>query len=246
MSTSIDRLFKDKSMYPFTFNKEVSEVFDNMIKRSIPFYEEVNELIIQSISTLVDHKAMVIDLGCSTGYFLKKLSLKAKTKEYQLIGIDNSSFMLKKAKENTNHLRSKCKIDLIESDILKYPLPICDVVILNYALQFIKKNSRLALLKKIFKALKPSGFLIISEKISLANPELEFNHLEYKRKKGYSKLEISRKRDSLENVLVSATLKQNLTWLEKAGFKEIDVLFQWVNFSTLIAKKVKKAKKNLK
>lgn len=234
---STDRLFKDKPINQFNFNQEVSAVFDNMIKRSIPFYEEVNRLIIETITTLVSDKSQVIDFGCSTGHFLKELSLKSKKKKYQLIGVDNSPFMLEQAIKNIEQLHPRPKIDFIESDILKYSLPTCDVVILNYVLQFIKKNNRLFLLKKIFAALKPNGYLILSEKITLSNPKLAFHHLEYKRKNGYSELEISRKRDSLENVLIANSLNKNLTWLKKAGFNKIDILFHWVNFSTVIAKK---------
>ena len=110
-------------------------------------------------------------------------------------------------------------------------------MILNYSLQFIKKSKRLPLLKKIFQALGTGGIVILSEKIALSNPELEIHHLEYKRSNGYSELEISRKRDSLEKVLLPHSLSHNQSLLKEAGFEKIDLLFHWVNFSTLLAKK---------
>ena len=43
-----DKLFKN-SQYPvpFEFNQDVVEVFDDMVSRSVPMYQEVNKAIVQ-------------------------------------------------------------------------------------------------------------------------------------------------------------------------------------------------------
>ena len=52
----------------------------------------------------------------------------------------------------------------------------------------------------------------------------------YKRSQGYSKLEIAKKREALENVLVPLKPGKNRDLLIEAGFRQIDVFFQMVQF----------------
>jgi tRNA (cmo5U34)-methyltransferase len=50
-------------------------------------------------------------------------------------------------------------------------------------------------------------------------------------------MEISQKREALENVLIPYKLSENITMLREAGFSNYDVFFKWYNFSGFIAKK---------
>ena len=52
----------------------------------------------------------------------------------------------------------------------------------------------------------------------------------YKKKQGYSELEIMRKREALENVLVPYTETENETLCKKAGFGHVETLYKWCNF----------------
>jgi tRNA (cmo5U34)-methyltransferase len=56
----------------------------------------------------------------------------------------------------------------------------------------------------------------------------------FKRDKGYSDLEIARKREALENILIPFTLEENRDMLEEAGFHPVSLFFQWFNFSSLV------------
>ena len=58
---------------------------------------------------------------------------------------------------------------------------------------------------------------------------------EYKLSKGYSKIEISNKREALENVLVPYSEKENIAMLKNAGFSKIESIFKWANFETFLA-----------
>ena len=99
---AIDRLFKKQKLTSFTFNRQVSTVFDNMVRRSVPFYHEVNRLSVDTVLSLVPAGSTVVDLGCSTGHFLIELALKRQP-PYRLIGVDNASPMLRQAKKKRQH-----------------------------------------------------------------------------------------------------------------------------------------------
>ena len=80
---------------------------------------------------------------------------------------------------------------------------------------------------------------ILSEKICFADEHLQtLNnelHHEWKRNNGYSDLEISQKRNALENVLIPETLDTHRQRLLDAGFSSVDVWFQCFNFASLVA-----------
>ena len=62
-------------------------------------------------------------------------------------------------------------------------------------------------------------------------------YYDLKKRNGYSDLEISRKREALENVLVPYKLMENREMLLRAGFRYCDVFFKWYNFCGMIAVK---------
>ena len=49
---------------PFSFNEEVSEVFEDMIDRSIPGYRSSLKLIENFSKKYFQHKSFCYDLGC--------------------------------------------------------------------------------------------------------------------------------------------------------------------------------------
>jgi tRNA (cmo5U34)-methyltransferase len=59
----------------------------------------------------------------------------------------------------------------------------------------------------------------------------------YKRRNQYSELEISQKREALENVLVPYKLSENISLLRDQGFASCEVFFKWYNFVGLVAVK---------
>ena len=59
---------------PFSFNQEVTEVFEDMIDRSVPGYNTTLRIIQQQAKNHYIDGSNVYDLGCSTGSYTKKLS----------------------------------------------------------------------------------------------------------------------------------------------------------------------------
>ena len=112
-----DKVFTQKIEKKFEFDEAVASVFDDMLSRSVPFYDEVRKLIISLIIAEEFEGRKVLDLGSSTAKFLLDLSSKMKT-DMQLKGIDNSEAMLDRA-------RQKCQafgvnILLEDKDMLEY------------------------------------------------------------------------------------------------------------------------------
>jgi tRNA (cmo5U34)-methyltransferase len=106
-------------------------------------------------------------------------------------------------------------------------------------LQFVRPIYRERLLKNIYDGLNSGGVLILVEKIlaedSLFNRDFIEYYYNYKRRNHYSEMEISQKREALENVLVPYKLSENITLLRDCGFAHCEVFFKWYNFAGLIA-----------
>lgn len=272
-SKSKDKIFTQDIGKQFEFDAQVASVFDDMLERSIPYYKESLNLVIDfctlnietKLKDLIDsgdshsspilYKPLIYDLGSSTGSTLLALYqafqfphhtplctlAKPHTLSFQphLIGIDNSMAMIEKASMKAQAYEAQ--IEFLCADLLQYEFLPCRIVIANYILQFIRPMQRISLLQRIYNALDSGGMLILSEKMTshhrILDRQMIERHLRYKKEQGYTQSEISKKRESLENVLVPFSLAENITMLENVGFSGIEVLFKWVNFGTLIAYK---------
>lgn len=234
-----DNFFNEPIVKQFEFDDKVAAVFDDMVSRSVPFYKEVQELIVSFALKHLDSGDSVYDLGCSTASTLLALE-QASQIPLHLHGIDNSQSMIDKAKSKL--LAYESQIDLCVGDILTLPFQSSKMILSNYTLQFIRPLKRSELVKKVYDALEPNGVFIFSEKVILEDKVLDKEFIDlyydYKARQGYSQYEIAQKREALENVLVPYTYEENVEMLKDAGFEIVDTLFRWVNFTTFIAKKL--------
>jgi tRNA (cmo5U34)-methyltransferase len=58
-----------------------------------------------------------------------------------------------------------------------------------------------------------------------------------KRRNNYSEMEISQKREALENVLIPYKLEENRELLKSTGFRYVEVFLKWYNFCGIVAVK---------
>ena len=132
-------------------------------------------------------------------------------------------------------------MQLVLADLnkMKFDIANASVVTMNWTLQFVRPTCREMLLKKICRGMVTNGALILCEKIlvefSLLNRlyiELYYN---FKRRNGYTDLEIAKKREALENVLIPYRVEENIGLLRKCGFEVVDTPFRWYNWSSFIA-----------
>jgi tRNA (cmo5U34)-methyltransferase len=238
--TQLDKLFRELNPQTgeFSFDEKVARVFDDMISRSIPLYADVQRAV-PALARLLDHEQIkVVDLGCSTGTSLIHLARALPERSLELVGVDNSASMLEKCHEKVAALGLESQIATHHRNIQEFEFQDASVVLMNYTLQFLSVAERQELLKRIRESIRPGGFLLVSEKVvheqMAVNDTMVELYFEYKRRQGYSELEISRKRDALETVLVPLTIKKNSQMLEQAGFTNIEILLKWFNFATFL------------
>ena len=237
-STMKDKVFEKAIVKKFEFDEAVASVFDDMLSRSVPFYDEVRKLVISLILSEQKEGLKVLDLGSSTAKFLLDLHSKMDV-TMQLKGLDNSQAMLDRAEQKCQAFGANIELEL--ADMLKYEYHQEDVIVANYTLQFIRPMQRVELIKKLYDGLNDEGVFIFSEKVVFEDKTLDKVlidiYYEYKKEQGYSEYEIAQKREALENVLIPFTIEENIQMCKDAGFKQINTVFQWANFVTFVVKK---------
>jgi len=241
MNQQKDTLFAQpyESLGAFQFDESVVAVFPDMIQRSVPGYQTILAGIGELTSQFAQPNSRLYDLGCSLGAVTLTMRRKLENIPCEIIAVDNSAAMIERAQSYLASFHSDIQVKFVLDDMANIDIQNASIVVLNFTLQFIAPDKRQALLQKIYDGLIPGGILILSEKIHFADTPLqqaiEHLHLQFKRANGYSELEISQKRASLENVLISETAEQNLNRLEKVGFNHAAIWLQAYNFASFLA-----------
>jgi tRNA (cmo5U34)-methyltransferase len=237
--TMRDNVFAQPIEKKFEFDQAVASVFDDMLSRSVPFYDEVRSLVIAVILAEAREGMRVVDLGSSTAKFLLELHARSGV-AMELTGIDNSEAMVERARQKAQAFGAK-DVRLELGDILTHDYSGYDVAVSNYTLQFIRPMQRMELVSKIGKELSDGGMFVFSEKVVFGDKRLDKQmidiYYDFKRARGYSDFEISQKREALENVLIPFTIDENIKMCNDAGFMDVSTIFQWGNFVTFVARK---------
>jgi len=227
----------------FHFGEETSTVFDDMLDRSVPFYQEIQRMIAELAAEFAQPQTSVVDLGCSTGTSILLLG-DAIPREIpvRFVGIDSSPEMLDKAREKLAASGFDRDLELRLGDLNQgIFFENASVVLLVLTLQFVRPLYRERLIRMICDGLVPNGCLILVEKTlgesSTLNRLYIKKYYEMKKRNGYSDLEIAQKREALENILIPYRLQENRELLSRVGFSQADVFFQWYNFCAMVAVK---------
>lgn len=236
-----DRIYSESlaQIADFRFDANVADVFDDMIERSVPGYRS----IITMIETLTEHYAQpgstLYDLGCSLGGATLSMRRGVAADGCRIVAVDYSEAMVKRCRKSLDRDLHDTPVETVCDDIRNVEIVDASVVVLNFTLQFIPPAERQALLHGICDGMRPGGVLILSEKVVFADDHLDRLltdiHLDFKRAHGYSDLEISQKRNALENVLIPETIAAHRERLLTSGFSSVDVWFQCFNFMSMLA-----------
>ena len=223
----------------FTFDESVAEVFPDMIQRSVPGYSNIITAIGMLASRFVTEHSNVYDLGCSRGAGILSIRRNVEKSGVKIIGVDNSEPMVERCRRHLEAYHSDIPVEILCDDIRHIEIENASMVVLNFTLQFLPREDRLALLRKIYQGLNPNGVLVLSEKFTFEdhtiNELLIDLHHTFKRANGYSELEVSQKRTALENVMRTDSIDTHKARLKEAGFSQVELWFQCFNFGSMVA-----------
>lgn len=232
----------------FSFDEQVVACFPDMIRRSVPGYGQVLAMLpifarrhckYRQQSDSGQRVSRVYDLGCSLGAASMALAGEFEPQDLQIKAIDISPAMTTEASALLTENYPAHNIEVITADIRDVEFEPCDMVILNLTLQFLPAADRVAVLEKIYAALSEGGILVLTEKTHAFDEQYDAwlveRYYDFKRANGYTEMEISGKRNALENVLITDTLDEHHARLSKVGFERHLTWFQFLNFVSIVA-----------
>jgi len=241
MNKKSDKIYSEyrQRISGFVFDDKVASVFEDMISRSVPGYATVIAMTRVIAAEYATASSNCYDLGCSLGASTLAMRHGIQTENCRIISVDNSAAMVEKCKKIITDDASTTPVEVILADILDIDIENASVAVMNFVLQFLSPARRDEMIQKIYDGMNDGGVFVLSEKITYPDEtEEDFQvtmHHDFKRLHGYSDLEVSQKRKSLENVLIPDTLETHLQRLRDAGFKKSYVWFKCFNFVSLAA-----------
>jgi len=235
-----DTLFRERAgSEPFVFDRAVARVFPDMIRRSVPGYGLMLEMSSVIAGAYASDDSLLFDLGCALGDSAAALRAGCRGRRCRIVAVDNAPAMIARCRDRFPAQEGAPPVDLVCADIRDIRVTDASVVTLNLTLQFLPHSERLPLLRAVRHGMKQGAALLLSEKVCfedrIVGDRLADLHTAFKLRQGYSALEVARKREALDDVLVPDTVEQHIHRLHLAGFARVMLWFQCLNFASMLA-----------
>ena len=219
---------------PWEFDENVTKVFENMLERSIPGYQDMRNLTTALAAKYAIPNTAIVDLGCSRGGSLIPI-IDSIGIDYKFIGVEISHTMRDACAAALGQY-SDLNFEVLDLDLREsYPIGSASVVLSILTIQFVPIEYRQEILAQAYSSLLPGGAIILVEKILGFDAHINrtFVDLYYqiKGENGYTEEQINTKRKSLEGVLVPVTAAWNEQLLQESGFKHVDCFWRNLNFA---------------
>lgn len=220
------------------FDEQVASVFEDMLKRSIPGYDEMRDLVGGiALRYCGKNGGSILDLGCSHGEQLARLS-KIMPRA-QCDGIEISEPMLLRARDR--HMENP-QVSIRTHD-LREGFPRYhhkrNVVLSILTLQFVPIEYRQELVSGALNSLVEGGAFIFVEKVLGSSASMQdllvCEYIAKKLRSGYGNEQVEAKRRALEGVLVPVTAAWNEDMLRNAGFRHVECFWRNLNFAGWVA-----------
>ena len=203
-------------------------------------YNRFNKQIAKISEFYLKDKAVIYDIGCSTGNYISEIC-KVKKKNLKIVGIDQNKNMISIAKKKIRKFKTQNEIKLICNDVFNLKFEKFDLAVCSLLLPFFVRSLQVKLVKKIYKSLNRNGAAIFFNKCISESSRFEniYNQLYYdfKQEQGVSPSDILKKSKSLRSVHSINSTSQDLKLFKKIGFKKVEIFFKFLNFTGYLVEK---------
>jgi tRNA (cmo5U34)-methyltransferase len=219
------------------FDQDVSKAFDSHVRKSVPFYDEIQRMVIELSEYFVRDQSVVYDLGSSTGTTIQLLAeAHAGKEDVQFIGIDVSEFMINEARKKM----TRANVQFHHKNIMDMDFsPPANFMTALFTLQFLTFADRRKLLTQIKQGLIEGGAFLFVEKVCAEHSSFEDIWMElywdFKRRQGLTPEQIVEKANSIRGVLKPLTVEENRELLRQTGFSRVEIFFKWYNWAGFLA-----------
>jgi tRNA (cmo5U34)-methyltransferase len=207
------------------FNTAATE-YDALRRKFIPGFDDFYTIAVDIIPGNRDSHLKILDLGAGTGLYSSMVQAAFPNAELTLL--DFAEEMLAQAPSRFAQMGKSPTILIGDYTTIELGRDY-DVIISALSIHHLSHPQQQRLYQRIFRALKPGGFFVNAEQILGKTPQIEQYYqqrwLEAVKAAGISdaQLEAAQNRRQFD---CSAPLDDQLSWLEKAGFHNINCWYQ--------------------
>ena len=213
----------------------MAHVYDEQRQWVIPCLDDLYTITSEVANTNISPPS-ILDLGAGTGLLTQKLFEKYPQAQFTLLDI--SEDMLNLARRR---FAAQPQFKYIVADYLEYDFKEkFDIIISSLSIHHLDHRDKEYLYKKIYEILNSGGIFLNADQVLATSPFNEKMYQEnWRRKIETSKLNEEEKRVIFDRMKLDnpATLQENLNWLLRCGFKDVDIFYKYYNFCVLYARK---------
>jgi tRNA (cmo5U34)-methyltransferase len=209
------------------FDSRIDSYEEHMLKEvdlADDYYIEIAGLI-PAIGNLT-----ILDLGCGTGLELDEI-FKINP-DVWVTGVDLAGKMLDKLRQK--HADKENRLNLVLADYLEcdFGVNIYDIALSVQSLHHFSHEEKIGLYKRVYCALKHSGFYIESDYVAPSQESEDFHFAENKRIRTEQGI-----MEGLYHYDTPCTVENQVGLLKKAGFGAVEIVSRHHNCATLLAGK---------
>ena len=219
----------DQAGGQWTFTPKVAAEFDKHVSSSVPFYNEIQDLVAQCSDWALPERAVFADLGASTGTTAAAISKRHPERNIGFVLYDREDAMLERARAKLSGVRASYVRCDLGRDSLSHDE--AGLTVALFTLQFMPEADRLRVLSEARDRASAGGMLVVAEKLREADSrwheiaaELSWDQ---KLAAGLSAEHVVVKAASLRGVLRPLDDLANRAMIERAGWSSVEVLFRW-------------------
>lgn len=212
--------------------EEEARGFDTIIRKLIPYYEEMIDGMVAAIPHQRTDSINVIDLGCGTGTISKQIKQTFSRAKITCLDIAENMIEMSKLKLN-NHPDVQYRVGDFRACEFDDSY---DVAVSSLALHhLVTDEEKIDFYRKIYESLRPNGVFFNAD-VVLGSSE-HFQNLYMDKWISFMKRHVSG--EEIESKWIPkyieedrpAKLMDQIVWLKDIGFSEIDIIWKYYNFA---------------
>lgn len=216
--------------------EQAAKEFDSNIKKLIPRYDEMIDILVSMIPFSKESEFTMIDLGCGTGTISK--AVKDHFPNADITCVDISEKMLEMTSSKMNG-----GINCIQADFNTFEFPKqYNLILSSLALHHLENDEdKLKFYRKIYSSMTDDGMFINIDIVLGSDDHIQNVYInkwmEFMREAISEEKIISKVLTDYEAEDRPASLVTHLELLKKCGFPCVDVIYKFYNYAVFLGKK---------
>ncbi len=208
-----------------------ADTYNSERRRLIHCYDEFYGSAAEMVARFCPPRPKILDLGAGTGILSATIVERLPSATLHLL--DGSDEMLREAANRLGGYKPQLTVQSLTDEL---PAGLFDAVVSALAIHHLDDAEKRSLSRRVLDALAPEGIFINADQVAGRSTRLEnlFNtiHLGRARELGSSDAEIEGavRRMSHDR---SATLADQLKWLDESGFEDSECIFRSFRFAVI-------------